>query len=78
MRANAASTRGQRAVAVEEHADVMAARPLLGGEIDDVTKQPAERGAKDVNDAKFRRLRLATAAIAEIHWNRWPFGNAIS
>ena len=58
MRASAASTRGQRAVGVEEHADVMAARALLGGEIDDMTKQPAERSAKDMNDAKFRRLRL--------------------
>ncbi len=46
------------AVRIEEHADVMAARALFGGEIDDMAKQPAEGGAKDVNDAKFRRLRL--------------------
>ena len=31
---------------VEEHADAIAARPLLGGEIDDVPEQPAERGSR--------------------------------
>jgi hypothetical protein len=36
----------------------MAARPLLRGEVDDVTKQPSEWGAKNVNDAKSRRLRF--------------------
>ena len=46
------------AVRIEEHADIMTARALFGGEIDDMAKQPAEGGAKHVNDAKFRRLRL--------------------
>ena len=45
-------------VAVEYHADLMAARALFGGQIDDMAKQAAERGAKDVNDAKFQRLQL--------------------
>jgi len=57
MRASAAFPR-TASVGVEEHPDVVAARPLLGGEIDHVSKQPAERGSKDVNDAKSRRLRL--------------------
>ena len=53
MRASAASTRGHRPPRVEEHADVMAARALFGGEIDDVTEQAAERRAKHVDDTSF-------------------------
>ena len=34
------------AIRIEEHANIVAARALFGGEIDDVTKQPAEGSAE--------------------------------
>ena len=64
-------------VSVEEHADVMAARPLLGGEIDDMAKQSAERSAKNVNDAKFRSLQPGRRHRGN-PLERWRFGNPIS
>ena len=42
------------AAAVEEHADVMAARALFGREIDDMTKQAAQRRAKHMDNTEFR------------------------
>ena len=49
------------ALAVEEHADVVTARRLLAGKIDDMSKQSAERRAEDVYDPEF-----ADRAVEEI------------
>ena len=48
--------------AVEEHADFVAARALLGREVDHVAKQTAERRAKDADDPELVGLRFARMA----------------
>jgi hypothetical protein len=66
-----------KSVAVEEHADVVATRRLLAGEIDHMSEQSAERRPEDVYDPEFaarvvgkiRRqwfIRILPVAIPEI------------
>jgi hypothetical protein len=42
-----------KSLAVEEHADVVTARRLLAGKVDDMSKQSAERRTEDVDDPQF-------------------------
>jgi hypothetical protein len=51
------------AVGVEEQADGMAARGLFAGQIDHMAKQPAEGGAKDMDDPQVARTRHLKAPL---------------
>ena len=68
MRDSAAGDMVAARLAVEKQADVVAARDLLGGQVDDMAKQSAQRRPEHMQDAQLAGLAPRSAgSFRELH-----------